>query len=90
MKVTISIPVRQGFPGYWALQKFFAPGTHEVEVTEAQLAELKADPVLKVMDEAEAAPAAVEVKAEEPVSPGKPFNPAAHEESKNHGKHFKK
>ena len=50
MKVSIVIPERKEFPGYWALGIFFLAGTHPVEVTEAQLAELKADPVLKVLD----------------------------------------
>lgn len=61
MKVKIEIPSRKNFGGYWLFQRYFEAGVHEIEVTEAQLEELKRDAVAKLAQEAKP-----EVKAEAP------------------------
>lgn len=71
MKLTFTVPKRDGFEGYWVLQKFFETGTHEVDVSEEQAAELKADPIVKVGEPA--APAAEAAPEAPPSKPGKPF-----------------
>ena len=82
MQIGILIPKRPEFGNaYWCLQRKFDSGFHVVDVTEAQLAELKADPVAQVVEgdamKAHMAPAVSkpEAAAEAPVAEEKPGKP---------------
>lgn len=78
-KVGIVIPKRPEFGNaYWAIQRRFESGFHVVDVTDAQLEELKADPVAQVVEgeamEAQMAAAAAPAPVEPPpAAPGKPM-----------------
>lgn len=50
-RVLITVPKRPQFgDAYYALQRRFDSGSHEIEVTAAQLLELKGDPVITVVE----------------------------------------
>lgn len=74
MKVQITIPKRPEFGNaYWAIQRRFESGIHVVEVNERELAELREDPVLGLVESAE-----LEAKmAAETEPPGDPSAPPA-------------
>lgn len=42
-KVTVTIPRRDTFHGYWAAQRFFATGVNRVEVTAEEKKAIEAD-----------------------------------------------
>lgn len=44
-KVRIAIPKRAQWPTYWLFQKEYRPGVYDLEIDDAQLFELKGDPV---------------------------------------------
>lgn len=87
VRVIITVPPRPEFGNaYYTLQRRFDSGAHVLDVTEAQLAELKLEPVINVVTQAEldAQTAALEpVKPtekpegdkppEKPEGPGKPM-----------------
>jgi hypothetical protein len=79
MQVGIVVPKRPEFHDtYWVLQRKFFSGFHVVDVDERQLAELRADPVVSLVEgtELEASlTAATEPSAPvvEPEKPGKPM-----------------
>lgn len=46
IKVTVIIPAREGFSGYWAAQRFFATGVNKAEVTPEEKRAIEADQAL--------------------------------------------
>ena len=50
VRVKVAVPRREGFAGYWAIGRHFAEGAHEYEVPADKLEELKAEPMLAVVE----------------------------------------
>lgn len=50
VRVKVGVPPREGFKGYWSAQTFFAEGVHEYEIPAKKLAEVKAEPLLMVVE----------------------------------------
>jgi hypothetical protein len=80
-KIGIVVPQRPEYGNaYWTLQRKFDSGFHLVEVTDEQLEELRADPIVTVLESA-ALDAAVAAQATAPEvetapvsdKPGKPM-----------------
>jgi hypothetical protein len=67
VRVIITVPPRPEFGNaYYSLQRRFESGAHVLDVTEAQLAELKLEPVINVVTQAELD---AQAAAMEPVKP---------------------
>lgn len=49
-KVKLYAPKREQWPSCWAIQREFVPGIHDVEVDDKQLAELRDDAVVKLVE----------------------------------------
>lgn len=43
VRVQVSVPKREGFPGFWSAKKFLPNGNSELMVTEDEAAELQKD-----------------------------------------------
>lgn len=43
IKVTVTVPKREGFSGFWAAQRFFASGTTKAEITPEEKRAIEAD-----------------------------------------------